>query len=355
MKIIDSFLYRHLNKAINSLTPDLAKQIWEQPIEKASGDEWYLDGTASQKHSVHGIWKWGASIAACFVVCLLSFYMASIRVDTTVYLDVNPSITLQVNCNDKVISATANNSDGEIVLDDMNLKNSKLDVAVNALLGSMWKHGYLNETKDTVLLSVDGRNEEKALALQTQLSNEIQTCLTSLVGSGTVFNQRIDADDQMENLAEKYGISIGKAALLQYLVAENPNLDYSQLAGFSMEDLVNYLAQEGIDIRDFADYVGDFFDDLHDDLDPDDEFDHDDFEPDDRDSDDDFESDDGDSDDDFEPDDRDSDDDFKPDDRDSDDDFESDDRDSDDHFKSDDRDSDDDFESDDRDLDEDDD
>ena len=52
----------------------------------------------------------------------------------------------------------------------------------------------------------------------------------------------------MENLAEKYGISIGKAALLQYLVSENPNLDYSQLAGFSMEDLVNYLALEGIDI-----------------------------------------------------------------------------------------------------------
>ena len=86
-------------------------------------------------------------VAACCVLCFLFVYMHQIRTDATVYLDVNPAVEMKINRREKVISAEADNRDGHIILEDMDLENVDLDVAVNAVLGSMVKHGYLSEAK----------------------------------------------------------------------------------------------------------------------------------------------------------------------------------------------------------------
>lgn len=259
-KITEAYLNEHIKRAAKNLTPHRALEIWEQPAERAKGDEWYLDGTKPKKRSSGKVIALISSIAACLAVCFLSLYMVNIRVESTVYLDVNPSVMLRVNCNDKVISAEAGNSDGEVILEDMDLKNTDLDVAVNALLGSMVKHGYLSEAKDVILLSVDSGSTEKSEALRAQLSDEINECLTSLLGSCAVFDQEVKDDDRLEKLAGKYGITIGKASLLQKITDEYPQLDYSVLAKMSMKDLAQYLAQEGIDLRSFANFTGTYSD-----------------------------------------------------------------------------------------------
>ena len=86
--------------------------------------------------------------AACLCVAVLgggvSFYQNH-RVDSVIGIDVNPSIELSVNRNEKVLQANPLNEDAETILDDMNLKNVDLDIAVNALIGSMVRNGYLSE------------------------------------------------------------------------------------------------------------------------------------------------------------------------------------------------------------------
>ena len=111
----------------------------------------------------HGvrIMKTLSVVAACCVLCLF-VYMHQIRTDATVYLDVNPAVEMKINRREKVISAEADNRDGHIILEDMDLENVDLDVAVNAVLGSMVKHGYLSEAKNMVLLSVDSKRSERA-------------------------------------------------------------------------------------------------------------------------------------------------------------------------------------------------
>lgn len=260
----DSYIKKHLKRAAEALTPDDASKIWEQPAGKASGDEWYLDGTRPKKRSFGKIIGLTASVAACLAVCLLSFYTVNLRVDATVYLDENPSVALRINGRDRVVRAEASNDDGKVILEDMDLKNTDLDVAVNAILGSMVKHGYLSEAKDIILLSVDSGSPEKSEALRAELSEEMDACLTSLIGSGSIFDQEVTVDDSLKALAEEYGITPGKAGLLQKVVDAHPELDYSLLAGMSMTDLVRYLADAGIDLRDFANYTGTSYDDIPD-------------------------------------------------------------------------------------------
>lgn len=254
--ITESYLKERLKNAVEQILPDKAEEIWAQPVEKASGDEWFLDGLDRHVHTAAKVIKIVSAAAACFVIGMLSYYMIVLQSQATVYLDVNPSIQFELNSREEVISAEAANQDGEIILEDMDLKHTDLDVAVNAIFGSMVKHGYLSQAENMVLLSVDSSNPNKSEKLRTEISKEISSCLDSMVGSASVFDQDVYVDDELKAMAEQYEITPGKAELIRKLTSENPKLNYAQLASLPIKDLVERLNQEGIDLREYANYTG---------------------------------------------------------------------------------------------------
>ena len=100
--------------------------------------------------------------AACAALVLLGAggglaYHQSYAVASVVSLDVNPSIELKVNRAERVISCTALNTEAAAVLFDMNggadLKGTKLDVAVNAIVGALVREGYLDSVSSAILPS----------------------------------------------------------------------------------------------------------------------------------------------------------------------------------------------------------
>lgn len=254
--ITESYLKEHLKSAVEQLLPDKAEKIWAQPVEKASGDEWFLDGLDRHLHTAAKVVKLVSAAAACFAVAVFSYYIIVLQSQATVYLDVNPSIQFELNSRDEVVSAEAANQDGKTILEDMDLHHTDLDVAVNAILGSMVKHGYLGQAEDMVLLSVDSSNRNKSEKLRTEISEEISSCLDSLVGSVSVFDQDVYVDDELKAMAEQYKITPGKAELIRKLTSENPKLNYAELAVLPIKDLVERLNQEGIDLREYANYTG---------------------------------------------------------------------------------------------------
>lgn len=254
--VTESYLKEHLKSAVEQLLPDKAEEIWAQPVKKASGDEWFLNGLDRHLHTAAKVIKIVSAAAACLVVGMFSYYMIVLHSQATVYLDVNPSIQFELNSREEVISAEAANQDGETILEDMDLKHTDLDVAVNAILGSMVKHGYLSQAEDMVLLSVDSSDRSKSEKLRTEISEEISSCLDSMVGSASVFDQDVYVDEELKAMAEQYEITPGKAELIRKLISENPKLDYAELAVLPIKDLVARLNQEGIDLREYANYTG---------------------------------------------------------------------------------------------------
>ncbi len=277
---------KHLRSAVKQMTPVCAETVWQQPVERATGDEWYLKKEAKSTSNRGKLVRFLASAAACLVICISAVGLMDHRKDATVYLDVNPSVELQINSRDKVLSANGENADGEVILGDMDLKGTDLDVALNAIIGSMVQHGYLNEAQKMILLSVDSKNEQRAKVLRQQISTELNANLASFLGSGSVLDQSVAATDELKQLAQQYEITPGKALLLQRLTEENPNLDYEKLAKLPMNELVGYLKQSGVDVRNYVHCTGDDLDDeddlvdelddLIDDNDPDDVEDEDD-------------------------------------------------------------------------------
>ena len=279
----------HIRRAASAMTPKYAEKLWEQPVEKADGDAWFLDGTKPKsKRPLRRYMRWTALAAACFAIVFISWFQLFHMTDATVYLDVNPSVSIDVNRMGRVLDTAADNEDGRILLDQMNLKNADIDAAMNALLSSMVRHGYLSRAQNTLLLSVSGRNEKRTEALRQRISADAEQALSTLLGQGIILEQNVDPDDAVEEISEHYGITPGKAALILKLLKDQPSWDLKELAGMPMTDLIRSCQTAGIDISHYLGESGEVIGDLNSLLDQD-ERDSDDDNDDDPDQDDDRE------------------------------------------------------------------
>lgn len=184
--------------------------------------------------------------AACLVLAIGGGtlgvrYQQANAVASVVSLDVNPCVRLEVNRAEKVLSATPLNDDANQILDGMDLTGTDLDVAVNAIIGSLLKHGYVDELANSVLVSVEDDDLTRGAALEEKLTGEISQMLESASINGAILSQTFTGDEALQQKAEEYGISLGKATLIQTLVDSSTHLTFESLAGLSINEL-NLLA-----------------------------------------------------------------------------------------------------------------
>ena len=196
--------------------------------------------------------RWTTLAAACLALVLLGgggmLYQQAHAVASVVSLDVNPSIELKVSRNAKVLSCTPLNEDAKAILADMSggadLKGAKLDVAVNAIVGSLVRNGYLNSISSAIMISVEDNDAARAEKLQRQLTSTVDGVLQTSEARAAVLTQTLTQDAGLEQQARENNISTGKAALVNRVLALNSTLRFDALAKLSVEELKD-LAEAG--------------------------------------------------------------------------------------------------------------
>ena len=195
--------------------------------------------------------RWTSLIAACLAVMLLGgglFYQRANAVASVVSLDVNPSIELKVNRSEKVLVCTPLNEDAKAILADMSngadLKGAKLDVAVNAIVGSLVRNGYLDSISSAIMISVEDKDAARAEKLQRELTSAVDGVLQTSEAKAAVLTQTLTQDAAREQQARENNISTGKTALVNCVLAINPSLRFDALAKLSVEELKD-LAEAG--------------------------------------------------------------------------------------------------------------
>lgn len=189
--------------------------------------------------------------AACLALVLVGggggyyYYSANNAVASLVSLDVNPSIQLEVNKNEKVLSATPMNDDGAEILDGMNLKGTPADVAMYAIIGSLLQHGYVDELANSILITVEDDDQARGEKLQQELTAQADAALANAQVNGAVLAQTLQNSEELSQKAQEYGISTGKAALIQAIVeGSNNTKTFEDLVGLSINELnLLYTAQ----------------------------------------------------------------------------------------------------------------
>ncbi|MBE6025661.1 MAG: hypothetical protein E7229_01980 [Clostridiales bacterium] len=249
-----------LKKAFEKITPDVwdaikndieneerTRTVMAEEPETSAGKNLVLaddraDKTETGRRGRTLVFRRFAAAAAVLVLLIggvvgFNGYNVAKTVAATISLDVNPSIEINTNAKDRVLSVKALNEDAETVIGDMDFEGADLDVAVNALIGSLLRHGYLDEYKNSILVSVDNRDKDKGEAMRLKLLDEINGILKQDGIEGAVLSRISDDDDALEELAEKYGITEGKAALIQDIIAGKPGYSFEDLAKLTINEL----------------------------------------------------------------------------------------------------------------------
>ena len=234
---------KKMEQKVNQAFSHIVPNVLESVLSDCEGQEGKVFEMSEMKNSKKKSWtRWAAGIAAAFALLaggtgLGMLYKVNHDIAATISLDVNPSIEITVNQKEKVLSVLPRNEDAKKIVGNMDFKGSDLEVTVNALIGSMLRGGYLNEVSNSILVSVDGSDPARGTLLQQKLTAEIDGLLQTDTFRGAVLSQTISHNAQVRELADRYGITEGKAQLIQQLVSGNGLYQFEDLVPLSINEL----------------------------------------------------------------------------------------------------------------------
>lgn len=251
-------LETRLSQAVNHTAPDnfddviLRSEARKQKENSAgnSGNAFHGNFIIPKQKKKRSFAVLSGLVAACLVLALAGggfsyYHYQADMVASVISLDVNPSIELTINKNDRVLSCTPLNADAASVLFDMDggadLEGTKVDVAVNAIVGALVRHGYLDSVSSAILISVEDKDPERAEMLQAQLSDITQSILQAQESGADVISQTLAMDSGLEQQAHQNNISSGKAALINQIITLNDSLTFDGLAALSVDELQDLL------------------------------------------------------------------------------------------------------------------
>ncbi|MBR7177557.1 MAG: hypothetical protein IKD26_05035, partial [Clostridia bacterium] len=202
-------------------------------------------------------WKIAAMALAMVLVVAVVFGAVDLSQNAyaaTVTIDVNPSISIEIDGKQRVVSVTANNQDAQIILADIkeDLVGVKVNVAVKAILGQMLAKGYISEISNSVLVSVDAQKGKWAYdEIVKSITDEIDIVMTEKNVDCSLMSQRVKRNQAVEELAQKYDITVGKAQLIHKLLSTpDSTYDEAKLAELTVNELAILLGKHGNNDKD---------------------------------------------------------------------------------------------------------
>lgn len=254
---------KKLNTAISNSVPNVLDNIITKCENKKgftkNSDIMKKDTNLKQKNKYLTPKLTGA--LALIAVCIITFiginqYNDIYKTDSIISFDVNPSIEIKTNKDKEIIEVTSLNKEGKEILDDMDLKNVDLDVATNAIIGSMLKNGYLTVDENSILVSVKNNDIKKANELTKEITDDINEILNKSSIKGSILSQVYDDNDKATTeLANKNNISEGKARLINNILNSNikdskgNNYTFESLSKLSINELNLLLSSKNTEIK----------------------------------------------------------------------------------------------------------
>ncbi|MGX8795880.1 anti-sigma-I factor RsgI family protein [Fusibacter sp. JL298sf-3] len=206
----------------------------------------------------------GAVIAAGMLIGVPT-YMSSQAVHTTVTVDINPSVALSLNKNDKVVQVEAINEDAKS-LALQTLKGLSIEEAAERLIDQAEDKGFISDDDDAVILitAVDAKPKSgpEAQAVLEKISKDVQ--------QGTVL-EKVEialqvADQETLERALKEALPLGLVTLDDTVESGTKVMDFvrDETNRVLLENNVLLLTEDELDLDDADDDLDDADDDLDD-------------------------------------------------------------------------------------------
>jgi hypothetical protein len=151
----------------------------------------------------------------------------------SVYIEVEPQIELSLNTYNVVLDAIPKNEEGKKVIEGVSLKDAQYEYALNEIVASMVKKGYLTSDENSVLISIETQDKVKSNSLYTLTTNDIKAYGFAL----NVNIQKIENAEQLKTDAQNLNISLGKALLINNIISRDKKYSKPELSVLSVHQL----------------------------------------------------------------------------------------------------------------------
>ena len=147
------------------------------------------------------------------IIFIVSAILLSInKVETTITLDINPSIEIGLNKNNKVISVSALNTYAKKVVE----KKDDLVETIKAICNNVIEKGFVTDENVSVLVYADGKVKAD------DVSNYVREAFNAKkINADITIIEKVTEEDK--ELAKKYKITVAKAAYINSINAEGLN------------------------------------------------------------------------------------------------------------------------------------
>lgn len=157
---------------------------------------------------------------------------------SVISIDINPSLELEVNCFDQVISAKGYNDDGKKLLKSLSLEYTDYDHAIDAIMESQVIQECMknNEYLSVAVVNISSQQSEEII----RYVNDCHYYDNSDCYSLTI-------DDVEE--AHEMGLSYGKYQLYQQIKAVNDDITAEEIQNMSMQEIRSLMEQLGLPVN----------------------------------------------------------------------------------------------------------
>ena len=172
-------------------------------------------------------------------------YYNNYRVDSLLFIEVNPSFELKLNSQDKVIDIIGKNDDAKTFLKDFKISKNDVDLVMESITIKLLEKGFLVDESSNMIITVISKKTSKAEILQNRLQERIQERLTEKNSKAKIYSQGISSEDMndLKETAENNDISLGRTLFIKRIINKDSSLSFEELVDKDQKELVE-LAKE---------------------------------------------------------------------------------------------------------------
>lgn len=211
-------------------------------------------------------------VTVAVVVCIVAFfaisYMFSInskKATGVVCFSTNPSVTMTLNSNNRIVEVIYDNKDAETLLSSIDMSGKTLKQASRIFVERCCESGFLDASQtsngQSVQVYVANLNEKKIGKLKTIIIDEMNSYFDEKgIIAGAVSTQM----DELKDLAVQHSMTVNKLLMLQAMEKIDHNLNIDDFVGYDEKELMQMLSDMSSNLKGLSfDYVDEYNEVLH--------------------------------------------------------------------------------------------
>ncbi len=243
----DKRIERRLRSAAKKDTPDLKDEIKASSTYQDHMEEAHQKRIPKRAPSFGLRYVYAATVVVLLLVVAFLLPFGE-DIETSVYLDINPGIRLDLDGDDVVKGLAPTNDDGEQFLQTIaDTRGFTLDDAIDQIVDEAIGQGFLSDETPFIVYDVVGEDESHRGRVLGKLEERLPEAAQGRV-EGFAIMRGVAGDETPEEAARArdHGMSVMRLRLVEHIFAETDDFDFDDLQDLPVQDLREIMEDKGI-------------------------------------------------------------------------------------------------------------